>query len=127
MLEQLSDVKFMTVEKFDLGIADKEQTMYFSFGYPSSKHKNNPPDVKEHVRKVSPFIYCSPRDEQLRYEELNINEETHIAVSFDKKNTRISKRLDMPPDPFGMSGGGLWMVQDVFQSTKQMFFFQAYS
>lgn len=118
MLEQLSDVIFMPVERFNLGVIDKEQTMYFAFGYPSSKHKNKPPDVKNDIRKVYPFIYCSPKDEQFGYEESGVSEETHIAVSFDKENSKISKRLVMPPDPFGMSGGGLWMVQDVFSDNK---------
>lgn len=87
----------------------KELPMYQSVGFPASKSKFN--KFKNAIVSV-PFIYTTMPASQNIYEELACPIFSNLIVHYDKEKVLDYKTGDYQtgPDPFGISGSGLWFI-----------------
>ncbi len=89
-----------------------ERSEHLLVGYPCSKQP----------RSVGGTVFARPMDLRCLslppsdYEKAGYNPYTSILVRFDKENVWQDGRRVRAPDPYGMSGGGLWVVRDTFGS-----------
>jgi hypothetical protein len=88
-----------------------EKKLYTFVGYPASKNKPRY-DIKSIKRSVFSFTNnsCGISD----YIKLGVEQYSHINISFDKyKGIDNQGRIKIMPDPWGMSGGGIWSSIDL--------------
>ncbi len=84
-------------------------------GYPISKNKQfkalmNTPMCFD----AYSFAYAIRPKEPGQFEERNKNANIHIAFSYQKTGRDHKKEKRNPPNPTGLSGGGLWYIPDSF-------------
>ncbi|KAB1070541.1 hypothetical protein F6U93_01810 [Tamlana haliotis] len=87
----------------------KELPYYTAIGFPCSKNKFN---KFKNKLDSKPFIFNTMPAKPEIYSELNCKPFLNLIVHYDKKNViDYEKNLKITgPDPFGISGGGLWHV-----------------
>lgn len=109
-LDKLGD-KYEFVKQNELGINHeyKLMPMYTSVGFPASKSKYN--SFKEEI-KSKPFIYTTMPAEPAIYDELNCESFANLIVHYDKEKVKdfSTGNILTGPDPFGISGSGLWFT-----------------
>lgn len=101
--------KYEFLDISEVGINHNFEIMpkYQSVGFPASQSKYN---KFKNETKSKPFLFTTmPADKEI-YEELKCKEFTNFIVHYDKKKVRNYKtdKLQTGPDPFGISGSGLW-------------------
>ncbi len=94
----------------DVGEYDK-LTLYAFLGYPHTRNKPRPSAVREvvaapHYYAVREFLDIS----KLRTPEKDAAAHFAMAAPF-KKATDINFNRRRPPEPYGISGGGVWKIQ----------------
>lgn len=102
---------FIPITKNELGINSEIKLLpdYLVFGYPVTKSKVN--SFKNTI-KISPFVYNTiPAVEDI-YSKLQYDKAQNILLKYDKKNfyNYESNSFSVGPDPYGISGGGVWHV-----------------
>lgn len=109
-IEKLGN-KYDFIKQGELGINHefKSLPMYTSVGFPASKSKYN--SYKNEI-KSSPFIYITMPAEQTIYDELQCESFSNVIVYYDKGKVKDYKtgQFFTGPDPFGISGSGLWFT-----------------
>ena len=114
----LAHFTFLDVARVDASDVPAPQTRYTFVGYPSSQHDGPRGGVLtiEPVRLSSDAL---PRDKYPSGFEL----ETHVCIDFDaKRMVARSERLQTPPDPHGVSGGGVFRIgtwDEIIAGTNQ--------
>lgn len=97
------------IKQNELGINHefKNLPMYQSVGFHATKSKFN---KYKNELKSSPFLFTTMPAEPELYEELNCEPYSNIIVHYDKKKVKDYKtnQTTTGPDPFGISGSGLW-------------------
>lgn len=83
--------------------------MYTSVGFPASRSKYN--SYKKEL-KSRPFIYTTIPAESAIYEKLNCKTFSNVIVHYNKQKVQdySTGTLITGPDPFGISGSGLWFT-----------------
>lgn len=112
-LDEISTEKVKAKYEFldisDVGINHNFEIMpkYQSVGFPSSQSKYN---KFKNETKSKPFLFTTMPAEKDIYEELKCEDFTNFIVHYDKKKIKDYKtdKLQTGPDPFGISGSGLW-------------------
>lgn len=103
--------KYQFINQNELGINHEQKLlpMYTSVGFPASKSKYN--SYKDEI-KSKPFIYTTMPAEQAIYDELKCENFSNIIVHYDKEKVKdySTGQTLTGPDPFGISGSGLWFV-----------------
>ena len=111
--ESYNNIKhnFVFIPKTELGINHEDVKLedYTSIGFPASKSKFN---SFKNSFKSTPLIYSSELASYETYEQLKCNASSNIIVHFEKENNIMyqGEQKIIAPDPFGMSGCGLWHI-----------------
>lgn len=101
--------KFINILELGINHDIQKLPLYSAIGFAASQNKFN--KVKNQLNS-NPFIYTTiPADEDI-YTELNCKQFLNLIVQYDKKNVinYLTNQKQTGPDPFGISGGGLWYV-----------------
>lgn len=84
-------------------------------GYPASKNKQyRSVDESRRVFVSEVFTYAGASqglDDE--YVSCKKSRDLHIALRYQKNSRNAEGDRVQPPDPYGMSGGGLWQVPDI--------------
>jgi hypothetical protein len=101
--------KFLSQNELGINHEYKLLPMYTSVGFPASSSKYN--SYKKEI-KSKPFIYTTMPAEQEIYDELKCEKFSNVIVHYDKKKVRdySTGEMSVGPDPFGISGSGLWFT-----------------
>ncbi len=103
--------QYQFLNQNELGINHdfKLMPLYQSVGFPASKSKYN--RHKDEL-KSTPFLYTTMPAEQKIYNELGCKQYSNFIVQYDKKKVMNYKtnQLMTGPDPYGISGSGLWFI-----------------
>jgi hypothetical protein len=88
-------------------------TLYAFVGYPHSKNKSKPKSLTNQVQ-MKPYYYVVR--ESIEFAQLittDKNSRIHVAFSvpFSKANDINLQRNIQPPDPHGISGCGVWLIE----------------
>jgi hypothetical protein len=101
--------KYDFIEFSEVGInySIKDSLEYLSVGYPATYSKCN---RFKSIFKSKPFYYLTKTAKRDIYEQLECNQSYNIITHYDKKNVVSLKSnvVNMGPDPYGISGSGLW-------------------
>jgi len=78
------------------------------------------PNIQKFKPRMYSYSYVSPGEET--YRSLGFTTKTHLLVRCDKARVRTYDGEEMPfPDPWGMSGGGVWRLTDLTRLTRDTF------
>jgi hypothetical protein len=103
--------KYEFINQRELGINHEHKLlpMYISVGFPASQSKYN--SYKNKIKSI-PFIYTTMPAEKAIYDELKCESSSNIIVHYDKEKVKdySSGQFLTGPDPFGISGSGLWFI-----------------
>ena len=96
----------------------KPLPFYTGVGFPSTKSKLN-----KYKRSIvsRPLIFNTKPCEEELYAKLDCDKGINLLVGYDKQNlidTTTNNKI-VGPDPFGMSGGGLWFVDAQLTGSTQ--------
>jgi hypothetical protein len=103
--------KYKFLDSSELGINHGfiQSNMYQSIGFPATMSKFN---AYKQAIKSKPFIFNTrPADREI-YKQLQCDEKLNIIVVYDKNkivNYKTGKQ-QTGPDPYGISGSGLWFI-----------------
>jgi len=107
----LSSYKFLEIVNANGNDAPNTRKLYGFIGYPSSKAKART-DISK-VRPI-PFLYYSRSIDHREYEQLGFSPRSHVIIRFDPEKVRSSDgNVHRFPSPYGMSGGGVWLLADL--------------
>jgi hypothetical protein len=103
--------RYKFLDYSELGINHKTKILpyYSAIGFPASQNKFN--KYKNQLNS-KPFIFTTmPADDKI-YTELNCKKFLNLIVHYDKKKVieYSTNKTQTGPDPYGISGGGLWYV-----------------
>lgn len=116
-VHQLGDVEFLSPARPDPDERRRPpqpgltRPFYFVFGYPASRMKANP--QTKTVRATGAFPLLSVPVERYVYTAINRPEHAHLIVAFDRGDSHGRKGAVVAPHPRGISGGGIWRVDDL--------------
>ena len=104
--ELLAHFTFLDVEQLDPSDVPGTQTLYTFVGYPSSQHEG----PRGGVLTIEPVRYTSgPLHPEMYPKGFQL--ETHASIDFDaKRMVARTERVQTPPDPHGVSGGGVFRI-----------------
>ena len=107
-------VTIKDIEVNDIPAAKK----YYAFiGHPTNKTK---PKYGTTTIKSETFSYFGTVASSNAYEQLSISQYSHIAVGFDPKKCFDEKGIRYNfPKAKGMSGGGVWLLEDLNKHSSQ--------
>jgi len=109
-INKLGDVyEFLDESEIGINHNFKDLPMYQSVGFPATMSKYN--RHKDEI-KSNPFIYTTMPAESEVYQKLNCETYCNIIVKYDKGKiiNYKTKKQQTGPDPFGISGSGLWYI-----------------
>lgn len=114
IIEKLGDVRFILPHEVDPNDAARKGKAYFALGYPNSKNKNRSRFQKK--IKLDPLIFTGTSAESYSYNKLKITDHTHLLIKYNKRKVKdeFGKKM-FAPDPWGISGGGVWRLHDFRQ------------
>lgn len=116
----LDGAKFVTLDQCAKGVITKKGAIYCAHGYPSSKNKINW-EIKNQFDGYA-YTYSAKLSENFNYKKLGITTETHLSINFDSKSVVNEEgHKHIPPNPKGMSGGGLWVYPNPLDIFKEVF------
>jgi len=106
MDELLAHFIFLDVAQLDPSDVPSTQTLYTFVGYPSSQHEG----PRGGVLTIEPVRYTSgPLHPEMYPKGFQL--ETHTSIDFDaKRMVARTERVQTPPDPHGISGGGVFRI-----------------
>ncbi len=111
ILNQLGNIRFILPHEIDKNDIPSRGKAYLALGYPSSKNKSYSHYQKK--VKLDPLIFTGNSAESYSYSNLGVSNNTHILIKFHKQKVKDEHGKKMQaPDPYGMSGGGLWRLID---------------
>jgi hypothetical protein len=109
-IDKLGD-KYEFISQSELGINHefKRLPFYTSVGFPASKSKYN--SHKDEIIS-KPFIYTTMPAESPIYAALKCESFSNVIVHYDKEKVKdyTTGQFQTGPDPFGISGSGLWFT-----------------
>lgn len=104
--EQLNHHEFLTINQVDPSDKPYKQSLYTFTGYPGTKQKM----PKGDALTLEPVRYTSMPLPPEKYPS-GFQLGPHHAIDFDKKKMIARNgKLQTPPDPHGVSGGGLFRL-----------------
>ena len=101
--------RFIELDSIETNHSAKKLPMYLSLGFPASMSKYN--SYKKEL-KSTPFPYITMCADDSVYKNLGCDPKVNLIAHYDKKNVLDykSNKKKIGPDPFGISGSGLWYI-----------------
>lgn len=118
---KFKNIRFIGINELDVNDDGNKSHAYLVLGFPNSKNKS----INKHKKivKPNPLIFTGVSGfKKNTYDKLNIYEETHLLVKYNKRKIQDeSDKIMFAPDPIGISGGGVWRIRqygklDTYQS-----------
>lgn len=97
---------FLGLDGIDAAERSEPHSSYITIGYPGTKQ----PKQKENHLDYMPMTLGMKEVPVDKYQHYGINPNTNLLLRFNKKKVHSRFRLETAPDPYGMSGGGVWRV-----------------
>lgn len=103
--------QFIDINSIEINHSAKEMPMYLSLGFPATMSKFN---SYKNKMVSKPFQYITMCAKEEVYAKLECDTIINIVVYYDKNNVvdYSSGEKKNGPDPFGISGSGLWYVPE---------------
>jgi hypothetical protein len=99
---------FLGPEDLDVAGCSSSEDHYAFIGYPQSRFRRRP----ENRTKFAQAMFRLSGAAEHKYQELGLNNSTHIIANYNSKNLVDGDGKQMtPPSPFGISGGGVWTLK----------------
>ena len=100
--------RFLCWDQLDVEHNPVTTSNYLMVGFPVTRTKKKPQAKK---LKVEPFIFLSKLGESRLYKKVGVEDHSHFIVKYRKRKIKdFNGKIIIGPDPFGMSGCGLWHV-----------------
>ena len=111
ILSQMGNVRFILPHELDTNDMTSKGKAYLALGYPSTKNKSF---SRYHKKvKLDPLVFIGNSADSYSYSDLEVSMNTHLLIKFHKQKVKDEYgKIMHAPDPFGMSGGGLWRLHD---------------
>lgn len=107
--QKLEGYNFLHFDNLNKGTKIESDSDIYFVGYPDSWNKSSQKykNLKQFENKL--FVYGTYSREDL-YSKLSLSPNHYIACPFDKKNSvDKNEKQKTPPEPYGISGGGVWL------------------
>jgi hypothetical protein len=118
LVAELAYFKFVDMSEVDPSDRPNTHTLYTFAGYPSSKHEG----PRDGVLTIEPVRYTSGPLFPEKYPS-GFQLETHAGIDFNaKRMVARTERVQTPPDPHGVSGGGVFRLgtwEEIVAGTNQ--------
>lgn len=109
--------QYSFINQNQLGINHEIKNLpyYTAIGFPASQNRFN--RFKGEL-KSTPFIYNTVPADGQKYLDLNCKEYENLILVYEKKRVvdNKTKKKITGPDPYGISGGGVWFVPSQLRS-----------
>jgi hypothetical protein len=116
---QSSRYGFLSGASVDPNDLPNSRKFYSYIGFPHSK-ASVIPDVRKFKPKM--YSYSSNSPSEALYALLGFSTLTHVLVNFDKERVKAyDGQILTFPDPWGMSGGGVWRLADLSKLSSRSF------
>jgi hypothetical protein len=98
---------FLDISLVDISHKPEARSSYLVVGFPISRSKFN---RQSSSLKIGPFTFLTSQANPEVYKTLTFHPGCNILVKYSKTGIRQieSSNLVIGPDPYGISGGGLW-------------------
>lgn len=107
---QIGKDRFIGPDHLDSSDRGSYRSLYCALAYPAKwNNASVPAGPNSEPIKPSPLVYGLNKSDPKDYVAHTLSDEENIFVRFQKKrSTDSSGNRIIAPDPYGMSGGGLW-------------------
>lgn len=114
-VQNMQEDEFLTLDDtYNLNSATTTGHFVFT-GYPQSRHKSA---IKGSEAEATPYSFVVDPAPLADYQNAALNPRISLLLRFDKKNLwRPSGRV-VGPNPTGISGGGVWFLNNAFTTTQ---------
>lgn len=110
-ISELRDCRFLNLEDCEIGeraiVGRPGSSKYLLLGYPFSKQKGLRDDTVL-LDSMKLLAEACPDSEYTRFGK---NPAGHLMIGFDKKRSANLNGVVTPPDPYGVSGGGIFRLR----------------
>jgi len=114
----LNDLNVLDENRLMINKNFKSVHLHLIHGYPCSKNKQGSSLKDTDKFNSYAFSYGGKVDKSFdKWEKFNKNKDYHTCMNYGIAKD-IDGEVNMPPSPRGISGGGLWLIPDSFQSTN---------
>ncbi|MHA2061781.1 MAG: hypothetical protein ACW963_05780 [Candidatus Sifarchaeia archaeon] len=101
----------VTIDEIDVNDIPHSKKYYAFIGHPTNKTK---PKFGTTIMKREMFSYMGTIVTQKAYQQLDLSIYSHIVIGFDPKKCIAEDGIRYTfPKPKGMSGGGVWLMEDL--------------
>lgn len=112
-VKELIHFDFLDISFVEPNDFTHQHKLYTFVGYPGTKNKPRP-DIKTVKRSI--FVYSNSGSDNSLYKHFKVEPYSHIIVGYEKeKGINNQGEILTMPDPYGMSGGGVWNLTDFNQ------------
>jgi hypothetical protein len=101
---------FLTAANVMLNEGISHESVYLALGYPLTKTYIN--HKRKKIRR-EPLVYTVVSKSAEFYDKLCYKQSSNIILGFNQRRSQFydTDEMNMSPDPKGVSGGGLWFIQ----------------
>jgi hypothetical protein len=109
----------VTIGEIDVNDIPNSKKYYAFIGHPTNKTK---PKFRTTKMKSEMFSYMGTIATEKAYQQLKLSKYSHIVIDFDpKKCIAEDGTICTFPKPRGMSGGGVWLMEDLNSHSSQSY------
>lgn len=109
----------VTIGEIDVNDIPSSKKYYAFIGHPTNKTK---PKYRTTIIKSQMFSYMGTIASEKAYQQLNLSKYSHIVIGFNpKKCIAEDGTICTFPKPKGMSGGGVWLMEDLNSHSSQSY------
>lgn len=107
----LTDYKAVPLDSIDYHHICSSSHDYMAVGFPSSK--NGLRYGTNHVKRKI-YGYTGKMSDSSVFDKMSINPMSHVIINFRKdKLISLDQKVITFPDPYGISGGGIWLIENI--------------
>lgn len=111
---QMEGARFLSLDELEPSEAPDHRPIlgskYFLLGFPATRQRRTVHDTVH----VDPLLFSARAMESAQYVERGWSEQQHLMIEYDKKQCWTVDGQITAPDPYGVSGGGLFRVRGWF-------------
>ncbi len=113
-VQDMQEDEFLTLDDAYILYTATTTGHYMFTGYPRSKHKRA---IKKGQAEATPYSFATVPAPLTDYQNAGLDPRISLLLRFDKKNLWRSLGRVEGPDPTGISGGGVWFLNNAFSTT----------
>jgi hypothetical protein len=114
-VQNMQEDEFLTLDDtYNLDSATTTGHYVFT-GYPQSRHKSA---IKGSEVEATPYSFVVLPASLADYQNAGLDPNISLLLRFDKQNLWNSSGQVVGPDPTGISGGGVWFLDNAFATTQ---------